>query len=167
VIVLFLLTITCLVGWVATWNKLSKTEQLLEAAYKNTYSSPIKELTANFRDFVQSIDGHVSPEVDAAIKKLEEEVKPLALPAPQILDTKNTKTGKRRIMLSMDTKTWNLFVQDLKASQYSDEKMSVIKRWGKKFIFPLEDQIDLIKLVHYDDDRRGLRDYFDKFHSEG
>ena len=158
IVMLIMANIACVFGWVITERELRQTKKLLEAA-QNT-STPIKELTSNFRDFVQSIDGHVSPEVDAAIKKLEEEQKPKLLPPPAPAKSKKTQ----RAVISVGV--WNLFVADFKAAEDSDEKISVIRRWGKRYIFTLKEQVELVSIKTFDDyEREELREYFEEDHS--
>ena len=127
--------------------RLKKTQRLLNEAQKNTYSTPIKELTANFRDFVQSIDGHVSPEVDAAIKKLEtQETKllPAASSGHQVMDKEN----------------WKLFWAEFDDEQYTTEALNVLKYWGEKFTFSLEQQSKIVRQFNYSSDREKVRKYF-------
>jgi HAMP domain-containing protein len=162
-IVFILTTIGMFCLFMAERRDLKKTQKLLEAAEKTIYSTPIKELTANFRDFVQSIDGHVSPEVDAAIKKLEEEQKPKLLPPPPPPVVSTKKKNQRAVM---NVTIWNLFVVDFKAAEDSDEKISVIRRWGKKYVFPVQSQGELVALKIFDDyEREELREYFDDEHA--
>lgn len=150
-IVFLISTIVFLTGWVITHNKHVETLKLLEEAQRNTYSTPIKELTANFRDFVQSIDGKVSPEVEEAIKKLEtEEVK--MLPA--------ASNGRPVI----DKENWKLFWGEFDDEQYTTEALKVLKYWGEKFTFSLEQQSKIVRVFNYSSDREKVRKYFKENH---
>ena len=156
------------VALVKTKQRLRSTQKLLDDAYRNTHATPIKELAANFRDFVEGIDGKVSPEVEEAIKKLEESEGMKALPAPKsgTAAVKPKNKPKKRVDSRpvMSSEVWNLFAIDMNASGECEEKVEVVRRWGKKYIFPLDSQVQIIKVIDDSDERETLRDYFEQNH---
>lgn len=173
-IIYCMVTIICLAGWGKAQKRLVEARKKIKFLEGQQKSTPVKELAADFRDFVQSIDGHVSNEVEAAIKKLEEEQKPktarVALPvtstvASQLAQGTISLSVPQKPRIIMNVMIWNAFVSDFKTAEYSDEAISIIKRWGKKYIFALDDQVELIADELFDeDDREVLRDYFDDNH---
>jgi hypothetical protein len=152
---IFLVATFAVIGWIFLLLESRdhiQTKKLLDAAYKNTYKTPIKELAAEFRSFVKSVDGQVSEEVEQAIKKLETE-EPKALPAP-----KQTKCA-------MTNEVVRYITDDFRACLYDNERVAVVKRWGKKYIFSLASQQSVIKGMVYGKGRDQLREYFDKYHN--
>ena len=154
-IVFLISTIVFLTGWVITHNKHVETLKLLEEAQRNTYSTPIKELAANFRDFVEGVDGKVSPEVEAAIKKLEagEEIKTLP---PAVLGSETRPY--------MDGEMWKLFWDEYTDESFGDDAIRLVKHWGKKFKFTTKQQIRITKELSFGDERASLRKYFGENH---
>ena len=158
-IVFLISTIVFLTGWVITHNKHVQTLKLLEEAQRNTYSTPIKELASNFRDFVEGVDGKISPEVEAAIKKLEQseapKVLPPANPAPKV-----ESNGRPMLQGEM----WDLFCEEFKQENFGDEAIELVKHWGKKFRFSIKQQVKITKALNFGDEKIALRKYFEKNH---
>lgn len=149
----FLTTIVSTGMWITTREEL-KAQKLL-----NSNATPVKELAADFRSFVESVDGKVSPEVDEAIKQLEGsiEIKSSSL----LVDKKLAIKPRRSIIMGP---VYDLFMNEFVAGEDDWERYTIIERWGKKWLFPLKRQVELV--IYFDDAdyREDLREYFDKHH---
>jgi hypothetical protein len=139
-------------------NTIGKLQKQLDETQNGLHSNtPIKELAAEFRSFVEGIDGIVSPEVDEALKKLEN--------TPQKALGANSWAFGGRIKPSPEM--WKLIMGDIQNTNSTAEVRSIIERLGIKYVFSIEQQYDILKEITNPDCakyRERLRDYFAKHH---
>lgn len=161
-------------------RRCDKLDKELTKALATTYSTPVKELAANFREFVESVDGKVSPEVDEAIKKLEASDE--ALPARQgdVLELRGKakesvdefiqrfasegKETNKDARPPLNQEMWKLCCEELEDESYDNGIINAVEHWGKRFKFSMAQQVTAIKQLSYDENKRTLRKYFDQNH---
>jgi hypothetical protein len=161
---LLIWAIVATTGWISWYldsEELVKTKKLLEEARATTYSTPVKELAADFRNFVEGVDGKVSPEVEAILKKIEanEEVKALPEPIPRsrIVISGQVNTDTRPYI---DDDTWELFWEDYRNEDFDEYSVKLVKTWGNRFRFSIAQQVEILNGLDFSDYRAMLRDYF-------
>jgi hypothetical protein len=133
-------------------------QELLEAKSR----TPIKELVKEFRGFVESVDGAVSPEVEGALQRLEGEAAAKALP-PASSKKENTENEKEEDWCE-EGDWWSAFVTDMNFSADSSYRIELLERWLERgFEFTLKRQIEFLASFKDDYYREQVRDLFDEY----
>lgn len=155
-------------GWIASLTHINNElrEQLNNQQLNPT--TPLKELAAEFRSFVEGVDGRISPEVDLALKQLE------TREVPKQEDATNIRPKNKCGKLLMGKKEYDLFwaewktigvLNDDKSGRIvhddGEETIQLVKSWGKGYIYSKQQQVDILARLNIPEARKQLRDYFD------
>lgn len=169
-ITLVLLSIFGVSGWGMfglAFRKYRQTNNVLNHTLQNYHATPLKELVSNFREFVQGVDGRVSPEIDTALKQLEAHHENKAIEVKPIDGVISLVKGINKISIP-DNNIWKLMLADINLENDDEKKVEVILRWGSNYHFNANWQMSILNMFPLFNSqqayRNKLRKYFDKNH---